>query len=146
MPPPVFLSPGVDPTEREYPLEGPTISGCLLKSAAIVAVAALVVGIVWGVYNANQAANAPTQTPAPTATPLATATPYPTLTPWPTYTAMPTWTAGPDGQPAPSFTPTLPPTKEPPTPTPTATPLPPDVLATWTPGPWLLTRFATERP
>lgn len=136
-----YAEPGYDPTQDDHPMPGPTLSSCLLRVGLIIA---LVGSGLFGVsFVANQAkAKPPTPTIAPTIEPTA----YPTYTPYPTYTipapvtVRSDWTNTPTLY-APSQTVTMPPTATV-TPTPTETPLPPGFLATWTPGPWILTRFA----
>ncbi|MCE7947209.1 MAG: hypothetical protein DYG88_07245 [Chloroflexi bacterium CFX4] len=115
-----WVPPSVDPTDIEYPLEGPSLFGCFGKLLHIMVWIAAGYGILMMAQSSFG-----TPPPAPTEVVLPTALPTET----PTVTPSGTWTAQP----------TIPP---PPTLVPTATPIPPGALATWTPGAWLLTRHA----
>ncbi len=123
---------GVDPTDLDYPLQGPTVSGCLGKVFQYVIYALALYGLL-ALWQQTQNAKPPA---------AAQHDVLPTATPTVVVTVPVTWT--PDSTPAlrsdarptlPAPTATLPPL-------PTGTPIPPGALATWTPGPWLLTRFA----
>jgi hypothetical protein len=125
---------GVDPTDLDYPLQGPTVSGCLGKMFQYLIYFLALYGLVamWQQTQAQGAKPTPIHDVLPTATL--------TLTVAPTIRA--TWTPEVPGalrsdSRLPTATP--PPTL---TPIPTETPIPPGALATWTPGPWMLTRFA----
>jgi hypothetical protein len=134
MPKVEFGVPGYDPTGEPVSLKDkeknrPRISGCLMVAAMFVLLIGLVGAGALSVINAAKA--------DPLLTLVATA--VPSSTPWPTYTPYPTWTPNVLGTPAPTWTPEATMT---PSATPTETPIPPGMIATWTPGPWMLTRFA----
>ncbi len=147
---------GIDPTELDYPLERPTVAGCGWKIGQVLIVLLAVYGGIT-LYTTSQqraAANAPK--PSPTLAPMATIqintpTPLPTQTPVIiTTTPLPTATL-PEGftpnilpspvlivvtaTPAPTLIPST-------TPSPTATYTPAGFAATWTPGAWMITRWA----
>lgn len=130
---------GVDPTEVEYPMQGPSCLGCLGRIFTL---------CLWllGAYGLLSLASGALAQPEPTATPTETVAVeiLPISTPMPqsvdvTLIFIPTM---------PTSTPVLDvpmPILETPTWTPTvpATPTARPIIATWTPGPWLLTRHAT---
>lgn len=138
-----FAEPGSDPTsEASGFMEAPKLSGCLIWLG--IGLAVLLIG--GQIAYSNGAADAPealptvavlpslTPTSAPSATPrfLATWTPPPTYTLYPTYTVPALTTASTRAalvQVSPS--PTEPIVVDAP------------ILATWTPGAWMLTRFHT---
>lgn len=130
-----FGVPGYDPTGEKTSLQDeahrPRLSGCLMVGA--MAVLLIVIVGVGAASVLNEAGAAPLPTLA--------VTPIPSATAYPTYTPFPTWTPNAQGTPAPTWTPEATAT---PTDVPTQTPIPPGMLATWTPGPWMLTRFAGD--
>jgi hypothetical protein len=138
-----FVPSGVDPTDQEYPLEGPTVTGCFGK---------LLQFGVWGMalygflmmaqtnFGGAAAASPTTVPPTPepqviiiSSTPDPTATP--TQTPIPSATPTGTWTPDPTATPTQTPIPSL-------TAIPSETPIPAGALATWTPGAWMVTRHA----
>lgn len=142
LPKPKFPPPGVDPKTLEDSLKfsGPTLSGILQKAFFWFAVIFVGFMLFSQQRKGQEAAEATMPTIAPTYT-SAPPTPAPTFTPsdTPTPTITPTGTV--------TIYPTIPPTR---TPTPTAmntpTEIPPGMVASWTPGAWMLTKFAaTER-
>lgn len=144
-----YAPPGYDPLKDDLPMEPPKLSAWMLIAGIGLAVF-LVLGAISSARRAEAEEPLPTLAELPTLsptitttfTPVATWTPYPTYTqvssqtPYPTYTPMRTQGV------LPTFTPTSTPgfRGEPP-----ARVMDGDteaVMATWTPGPWLLTRFA----
>lgn len=139
----IYSPPGDDPTQREHEMQGPRLSSCLLRITIVLVIGLAILFGAGLVINSRaqkapaatatewQASAYPTYTPYPTYTLPATAAPsvIPSATPRGAWTEIPTYT----------LTPTLTLTV---TLMPTETLLPPGFLATWTPGPWLLTRFA----
>lgn len=141
---------GVDPTELDYPLERPTVAGCGWKIGQVmIVILALYGGL--QLYLSSQSRTA-AATPKPTATALpaiiimASPTPAPTQTPliitatlsegFANNPTLPTplivvVTSTPGATLAPSITPTS-----------TYTATPPGSQATWTPGAWMVTRWA----
>jgi hypothetical protein len=117
---------GVDPTDLDYPLQGPTVSGCLAKAFQYLIYFLALYGLVamWQQTQAQGVKPTPVHDVLPTAT--LTITPPATWTPEATLILR-------SGSKLPTVTRTQ---------TPTETPIPPGALATWTPGPWMLTRFA----
>lgn len=120
---------GYDPTQEEFPLRGPTLRSCLFRLGCMGGLAAVGLATVVIMLTTRGAAAAPTPTPIPT------------ITPYPTYTAYPTWTLS-----AETFVPrgtqlVMTPVLNTLTPTPTLNYVP---AVTWTPGAWMLTRFAKE--
>lgn len=91
---------GYDPTQEEFPLRGPTLSGCLTKlgcigSLALIGVAFVVIALISASKGETVVAAQTTPTTVPTWTPEAPSqsptpivinfsTPYPTYTPYPT--------------------------------------------------------------
>lgn len=122
---------GIDPTDLDYPLPGSTPRGCLGKLGNWL----MILLALYGLFALYQSSTAGQTTPAQAAIEdvLSTDTPQPT----PTVTLAVTLPPLPGGA-----------TLDPPPPTatliPTNTPLP-QGLATWTPGPWMATRFAVTR-
>lgn len=112
---------GVDPTDLDYPLPGATPKGCLSKIWSFGIIGLAMYGL-FALYQQSvpkvDASRAPDV--------LATSTQIPTTAP--TATTLP-------GTPTPTPRPTE-------TPAPTATATLPGSMATWTPGPWLITRWA----
>jgi len=127
-----FAPPGFDPTSQDFPIKsGPKLSGFMLWISIGAAVLLLGGKLFFDSVKSAQATVLPTQAPTilpntatPTATLTFTSTSTGTITPQPTATA--TRTSAPSA-------------------TPTATTIPPGVLATWTPGPWLVTRYAATQ-
>lgn len=112
-----WVPPGVDPTNQDYPLERPRVSGCLGKIGHWIIYGMALYGF-FAMYQQTSGgarAGAPASTPTQAiAIVVGTATPSPT-----------------PGTPTPGA----------PTNTPTPTAIPPGALATYTPGPWMITRF-----
>lgn len=157
-PPIRFAEPGSDPTsEASSLMDAPKMSGWLIIGAIILAVMLIGGQIAYSNRSAEAAQNEalPTVAVLPSVTPSLppswTPQPVSTWTPLPTYTLYPTYTSA-----APN--PTTAPTRAAliqisPTPIPTLalTDIPAQVdapvLATWTPGAWLITRaHATLHP
>jgi hypothetical protein len=138
-----FAPPGIDPTDQEYPLEGPTVTGCFGKLLQFGVWGMALYGFIMMAQANFGGASAAASTPIPpTPEPqivIVSSTPEPS--PTPTETAIPsatptgTWTP----EPSPTPTQTAIPSE---TPIPSATLVPAGVLATWTPGAWMLTRHA----
>lgn len=129
-----FAMPGFDPTDENLPPEErprPRLSGCLMGGLLLVVIVGLIgLLVVQSVEQATAGEGLPTLLPTQPLVPD-TQTPYPTYTQPPTWTPapnQPTWTVAPSETPAPTATLTL-------------TPIPPGMIASWTPGPWLLTKF-----
>jgi hypothetical protein len=128
---------GVDPTDLDYPLQGPTVSGCLAKAFQYLIYFLALYGLVamWQQTQAQGAKPTSAHDVLPTATLTLTLTVAPTIqATWTPERVTPTLRSG-------SKLPTLAPPATL-TQIPTETPIPPGALATWTPGPWMLTRFA----
>jgi hypothetical protein len=118
-PPPAmaYVPPGHDPTDYEYPPRRTTVTGCggrvLSWSVWILAFVGLV-----ALYQGSQR---PRAAPSPTPEIIAPEIVIVTATFSATFTPGPSPTPGPTN---------------------TASPIPNGALATWTPGAWMLTRFA----
>lgn len=124
-----WVPPGQNPTEFDIPLERP---GCFSTLTRWLITGLAIYGFVAIAQNTFGRAAAPEPTSTPTESVL-----YVTETAIPTPTLMPTPT---ESIPLVISTPI-------PTFTPTPTELPQGAIATWTPGPWMLTRYvATHRP
>lgn len=148
-PPIRFAEPGTDPTNKGLPLEAPRLSGCLIIGGILLALL-FITGQVLSANGPQEVENLPTVAVLPSLTPTLppsqTPRPVSTWTPLPTYTLYPTYT-----RPASTSAPTRAAVVQF---TPTSTVTVPEgsqadalILATWTPGPWLLTRFhATLHP
>jgi len=113
-----YVPNSVDPTDEDYPLEGPTISGCFGKIINILIYILAGIGFL-AIMSSMQGKPTAAPAKAPTMSDI-----LPSLTPSPTITQTL----------IPGITPTI-------TLTPSATNIPSGALATWTPGPWMLTRF-----
>jgi hypothetical protein len=124
---------GVDPTDLDYPLQGPTVSGCLGKAFQYLIYFLAFYGLVamWQQTQAQGAKSTPVHDILQTATLTVAPSVQATWTPESTLVIL-------------RSDPVLPTARPPATLTqiPTETPIPPGALATWTPGPWMLTRFA----
>lgn len=114
-----WATPGEDPTEMDFPLERQTVSGCLGKVFNWMVWVMAFVGLV-SLYLSTRRPDTPPADILPT--PLIEIAPTESIPAPIPGTSMPT--------PLPS-------------PTPTETPIPPGAIATWTPGPWMLTRWAS---
>lgn len=159
-PPIRFAEPGSDPTGESSTLsvDGPKMSGCLIIVG--IGLAVLLIGgqIAYSNRSAEAAQNealptvaqlpsiTPSLPPSWTPQPVSTWTPLPTYTLYPTYTpAAPNPTAAPTRAALIQISPTPIPTLALTEPAPVQVDAP--VLATWTPGAWLLTRaHATLHP
>ena len=148
-PPIRFAEPGTDPTNKGLPLEAPRLSGCLIIGGIALAML-FITGQVLSANGPQEVENLPTVAVLPSLTPTLppshTPRPVSTWTPLPTYTQYPTYT-----RPASTSAPTraavvgVSLTQTPMVPSPVVERV--EVLVTWTPGPWLLTRFhATLHP
>lgn len=128
MPRTEFPPPGFDPTKEAVNVAalrgGPKLSGCMTWLFLIAAVFLVGGKLFFDGVKAEQAAQAEDVTAIPTVFELPTIAPD-TATPGPTSTGTIT------PEPTPTITPTWTPTM-----------LPPGMMATWTPGPWMLTRYA----
>ncbi|MCC6975536.1 MAG: hypothetical protein IT322_16135 [Anaerolineae bacterium] len=144
-----YAPPGYDPLKDDLPMEPPKISAWMLMAGVVIA-AFFILGAVSSARRAEAEEPLPTVADLPTSPPTATTTftPVATWTPYPTYTLVASQT------PYPTYTPMVSPTMLP-TVTPSSSPgfrgEPPArvmdedtevVIATWTPGPWMLTKFA----
>lgn len=121
------VPPGVDPTDLSYPLQQPKVGGCLNRL--------LMIGVYvlagYGFFALLQQTQSNSRT-ATTQDRVITVAPTPTLEPTSTPYV-----------PVPGNIPTGIRTARPsPTQIPTITPVPLGAVASFTPGPWMLTRFA----
>lgn len=160
-PPIRFAEPGADPTgEASSLLDAPKMSGWLIVGGIILAVMLIGGQLVYSTSDKTAASAQDDELPTvavlpsltPTSPPSHTPQPVSTWTPLPTYTLYPTYTPNaPAATNAPTraaliqITPTSIPTLALTEPVPVQVDAP--VLATWTPGAWMLTRFhATLHP
>lgn len=144
-----YAPPGYDPLKDDLPMEPPKLSAWMLL-AGIGLAAFLVLGAVSSARRAEAEEPLPTVAELPTLPPTATTT----FTPVATWTPYPTYTLGPSQTPYPTYTPMNTQVALPtmtPSPSPGLRGEPPArvmdddgmvVIVTWTPGPWLLTKFA----